>query len=139
MSDTKYEIIYQIEKNKANHIKELFENEYWTNDRTLTDIEKMLGNTDINIGIIDKTNDKIIGYARILTDFTYIALITDVMTHKDYRNKGIGKIIMDAFVNAPQLKGVKQLELYCKDEMVSFYEKWGFEKPNALNFMRYKR
>ncbi len=140
MLTSNLEITYNINGNKVEEIKELFDNEFWTNDRKIDDIREMIKNTSLLIGVIDKNNnDKLIGFARVLTDFTYVALITDVMSHKDYRNKGVGKLIMDAFLNAKQLQSVKQLELYCKDKMVAFYEKWGLEKSEVLNFMRLKR
>ena len=139
IATAQFEVVYDNLQERVEDIKELFENEFWTDKRDYPDIEKMLLHSGVNIGIMDRETDKLIGFARVLTDFTYLALITDVMVHKDYRNQGIGRMIMDGFIQAPQLQQVSQLELYCRDDKVAFYEKWGFQKSELLNFMRIKR
>lgn len=134
-----FKITYEVNDKQVEDVKELFANEFWTNTREEEEIHKMLQNTSLLIGIQDESENKLVGFARVLTDFTYIALITDVMVHKDYRKQGLGRMIMKAFVEAPQLSNVSQLELYCRDERVQFYEQCGFKKEELLNFMRLKR
>lgn len=45
--------------------------------------------------------------------------------------------MMNEIINHPTLSRVEQYELYCLDEMVPFYEKWGFSDGLAdLRLMR---
>ncbi len=44
---------------------------------------------------------------------------------------------MDALVEHPRMKDVLHFELYCRPELVSFYERWGFTNQlGELQFMR---
>lgn len=131
-------IIHSIDEKYHDDLFELFQATYWTTDRTFDEFNKMILHTDFLAVAIDEKKDKLIGITRVLTDFTYIALICDVMVLPDYHKKGVGKNLLDSIVQANEFKNIKQLELYCRDELVPFYEKWGFEIRDELNFMRKK-
>ena len=66
------------------------------------------------------------GFARVLTDFIFKAIIFDVIVSKPYRNKGLGNQLMDQILKHPNLQSVKHFELYCLPEMVQYYEKYNF-------------
>ena len=53
-------------------------NTFRTNKRTLEDTKLCINGSQICIGIIDE-NDNLFGFARILTDFIYKALIFDII------------------------------------------------------------
>lgn len=129
-------IIHKIENKYFNDLHELFQKTYWTTERQFSEFKNMIANTSFLSAAIDKKKDKLVGITRVFTDFTYIALICDVMVLPEYQKLNIGKQLLDNVCNTPKLKDVKQLELYCKDDMIPFYEKWGFVKSDSLNFMR---
>ncbi|WML29001.1 GNAT family N-acetyltransferase [Neobacillus sp. OS1-32] len=115
----------------------LFQMEWWTKGRERKEIETMVENSNIIIGFIDVDTQELIGFARVLTDFVYKALIFDVMVNKRFRGQQLGRSLMDEIIHHPKLKSVKHFELYCRTEMRPFYEKWGFtEKLGPLHFMR---
>ncbi|ETI67402.1 N-acetyltransferase GCN5 [Neobacillus vireti LMG 21834] len=64
----------------------MFQAEWWTQGRELDDVGIMVKNSDIIIGFSDVETDELIGFARVLTDFIYKALILDVMVSKSYRD-----------------------------------------------------
>lgn len=84
--------------------------------------------------VIVLIDGKIIGYGKIIIEskihanFTKIGHIEDVITHKDYRNKGIGKIIINKLVDVGKTHGCYKIVLFCKDDYRLFYEKCGFER-----------
>ena len=123
-----YEILPYIDD-----LMNLYKKEWWTNDRSKEEVIIMLKNTPITIGLVE--NNKLIAFVRVLSDFVYKALIFDVIVDIKYRNKGISKMLMQEILNHFKLKNVKSFELYCKDEMKSYYEKFGFSK-NELILMR---
>ncbi|NPA11733.1 MAG: GNAT family N-acetyltransferase [Epsilonproteobacteria bacterium] len=106
----------------------LYKKEWWTKSRTKEEVIEMLKNTPVTIGIVE--NNKLIAFARVLSDFVYKALIFDVIVDIKYRNKGISKMLMHEILKHSKLKNVKSFELYCKDEMKSYYEKFGFSQSN---------
>ncbi len=104
----------------------LCQNEWWTSARTLPDAKRMLGNTNIMLGLCEDHSEKLIAFARVLTEKVYKAFILDVIVDPDYRTKGLGKEIMQMILRYSKLIKVKHFELYCLPELIPFYKKWGF-------------
>jgi GNAT superfamily N-acetyltransferase len=122
-----------------NHVRQLislYKNEFWCNKRELNDVIRMLQNTDIVVGAVTDS-DELIGFVRVLTNFVYKATILDLIVHSDWRNKKIGKLLMDKVVYHPKLVNIEHFDLNCLPEMYPFYEKWNFAKElDTLGFMR---
>jgi len=98
----------------------------------------MLEHTDGIIALVADEGPPLAGFARVLTDRVYKALILDVIVHPDYRGTGLGMDLMGAIREHPNLQKVRHFELYCAPEMEPFYEKWGFTRDlGNLSFMRF--
>ncbi len=131
-----YNIIYKLSKPQIDDLCNLYQKEWWTKDRKKDDIDIMLENSDIIVGIED-SDHHLIGFARVLTDFVYKAMIFDVIVDKKYRDNGLGKILIENILNNKQLSKVKHFELYCLDEMKNFYNRFGFnDVSNTLTLLR---
>ena len=105
---------------------ELFSSQWWTSDRAATDVILMLAGSDIGVAAVDRNSDRLVGCARVITDFTYVALILDVIVAPEFHGRGIGAMIMESVVTDPRLAGVRSLELVCQPDVVGFYGRWGF-------------
>jgi len=115
----------------------LFQNEWWTRGRTALDTRAMLAHTDLIIAFAERETGRLVAFARVLTDRVYKALILDVIVDPAWRGSGLGRRLMEAVVNHPELKEVRHLELYCKPELMPLYHRWGFtEELGDLCFMR---
>ncbi|QWU17892.1 Acetyltransferase (GNAT) family protein [Paenibacillus sophorae] len=121
-----YKIISTLDEQQIIELYELYQQEWWTNTRKLEDIIVMLEHTDILIGICDNITNRLIGFIRVLSDFVYKALIFDVIIHEEYQGNGLGRVLLDQVTTHPKLQSVQHLELYCKSDKISLYEKWGF-------------
>lgn len=118
-----------------NQLKELLNDTYWGKNFTYDEIYKMIENSDLIVAYRDKNSD-LIAFARVLTDFTFKAFILDVLVKDEFRKLGIGKKLIKDIQNHPELSKVKSFELYCKEETIGFYEKFGFKKfPDELKFL----
>ena len=97
----------------------------------------MLAGSDIVVAAVDRTSDRFVGFARVITDFTYVALILDVIVAPEFQGCGIGARIMESVVTHPRLAGVRSLELVCQPDVVGFYGRWGFtEQVGNSRLMR---
>jgi predicted GNAT family N-acyltransferase len=115
----------------------MYQSEWWTRGRQLPDIRRMLKHSDMIVGFCDSDSNRLIAFARVLTDSVYKALIFDVMVEASYRGQGLGRALMDAIVGHPALKSVRHFELYCRPELIPFYQRWGFTAElGELHFMR---
>ena len=65
-----------------------------------------------------------VGFARVLTDWHYRAYVYDVIVATDWRDRGLGRELLDALME--RLHAVESIELSCQPEMIPFYRRWGF-------------
>jgi predicted GNAT family N-acyltransferase len=129
LSDEQYEDLYH-----------LYKNEWWTEGRTRNEVESLIENSDEIVAFSASESDELIGFARVLTDYTYKALIFDMIVAPTHRGTGLGQRILRELLELPVLSSVKHFELYCVEELVSFYEQWGFsDELGDLRLMRCKR
>lgn len=95
--------------------------------------QKGLDNTAYIIAACD--NDLPVGMARVITDYGYTVIITDVVVLPEYQRKGIGREIMarimayiDQSIAPDQAKLINLMSAKGKE---GFYKKFGFqERPN---------
>lgn len=115
-------IIGELSEKDIEQLHVLYQSEWWSRGRSLENTKRCVSGSQICIGITSE-NDDLIGFVRVLTDFTFKALIVDVIVTKNERGKGLGNKLLSLVKNHEGLKSVKHFELYCLPEMLSFYEK----------------
>lgn len=118
-------MISQLAPQHIPQLCELYIEEWWTQQRDPETVAKMLQHSDLTVGMLD-SRDKLVGFTRVLTDYTYKALILDVIVARAWRGRGLGMLLLDTVFAHPELQGVKNFELYCLPELEPFYRKWGF-------------
>ncbi|WP_185907890.1 GNAT family N-acetyltransferase [Psychrobacillus soli] len=132
-----YKMVEELSERHLNELHNLFKNEWWTQHRELSEIKKMVENSSVVIGLVNSETEELIGFARVITDTIYRAFIFDVMTKENFRNNGIGKILIESILEHPLVQNVDRVELYCPDRLVGYYEKFGFSTDvNGSNLMR---
>ena len=95
---------------------------YWGTGRTIKTVEQSIFHS-FNFGLYSE--DRQIGFARVITDFTIFAYLADVFILEEERGKGLGKwllkTIMEAEIFDPNIKWT----LHTKDAH-RLYEQVGF-------------
>ncbi|HEY3563281.1 MAG TPA: GNAT family N-acetyltransferase [Kribbella sp.] len=125
-----------VPASRVPELTDLMRTAWWMSDRTTGDVERLLANSDLVVAVLDR--DNLVGFTRVLTDFTYVALLLDVIVAQSHRGSGIGAVLLDAVVGHPALAGVRSLELACQPELIPFYRRWGFtdEVANSRHMRR---
>lgn len=113
----------------------LYSREWWTKNRSYNDVIKMLKHSDIIIGCCNEQG-RLIGFARVLTDYTFKALIFDVIIDEAMRGQGLGQALVERILHHFELRKISSFELYCPDRLVPFYEKQGFVKGASCLMFR---
>ena len=85
----------------------------------------MLRHSDFLFGYA-KADGKLVAFARVLTDRLYRTLLLDVVIEPAYRRKGVGERLIKDVLAHPVLSKVESTVLFCRPELVAFYERCGF-------------
>lgn len=135
-----YRFVEQLDDRLRGELMELYRHEWWTNERREEDVARMLQHTDLVVGVCTDPGDQLVGFTRVLTDRTYKALICDVIVAQAHRNTGLGRRLVQYVIDHPMLAEVRHLELYCRPELIPFYEQRGFTASlPGVNLMRKQR
>ena len=135
-----YELVHKLSDEQILDLHRLYQSEWWSTGRTPAETKKVVENSDLIFGLCQSDTKRLIAFARVLTDFVFKALIFDVIVSAQYRDKALGKAIVEAILAHPDLREVQHLELYCLPELVPFYQKWGFtDDLGKLIYMRRTR
>ncbi|MEG3753106.1 GNAT family N-acetyltransferase [Psychromonas arctica] len=129
-------VIYNLKPHHIVELCKLYKREWWTNTRTLEETQQCVTGSQICIGLVNE-DDSLEGFARVLTDFTFKALIFDVIVSENSRKCGLGDKLINLIKDHPQLSTVKSFELYCLPELQLFYKEHGFTTDvGDINLMR---
>lgn len=74
---------------------------YWAKGRTIDEVKRLINNS-LCFGVY--INDKQIGFARIVTDYTVFAYLMDVFILPEYQSKGYCKKLLKEVIEHPKLK-----------------------------------
>jgi len=108
-------------------LKALFQQTSWAKHRNDKDIAELLANSPIRLGVWQE--NRLVGYARALTDGRFRALIDDVVVDESCRGSGIGSEIITRLVT--RLAAVEEVFLLADESMVAYYERRGFKRTMA--------
>ncbi|MEV0431548.1 GNAT family N-acetyltransferase [Micromonospora sp. NPDC050495] len=119
------------------YLMDLFASAWWTATRTTSEVTRMLAASDLVFALIHRPSERLVGFARVITDEVYLAVVLDVVVAPGSRGSGLGAMLMDAVVGHPRLAAVRSIELVCQPELMPFYRRWGFtEQVGRSRLMR---
>lgn len=96
----------------------------WSNNIPFEKVKTSVENS-LNFGLFH--NEKQIGFARVISDFSTIAYVGDIYILEKYRGQGLSKKLMDALMGHPNLQGLRRWILLTSTADW-LYEKYGFSK-----------
>jgi predicted GNAT family N-acyltransferase len=115
----------------APELQSLYDTYDWWADRDEENVERALRATDEAVALRDAKTGELVAAARVLTDYTYYAMVFDVIVHADRRGEGLGRELVAAVVAHPPLAGVTPT-LLAREGLVEFYESCGFEATGSV-------
>ena len=106
----------------------------WARERSLEGLEEMLSATAVVVGAW--RGERLVGFARALTDGVYRALVDDVIVDESERGRGVGDGLVRQLLD--RLDGVEAILLRCAEDVVPFYERHRFQRARSV-VMNYKK
>lgn len=110
----------------AEAVRSLYDAVGWWPDRQVDDLAAVL-NGGLAVGAWD--GDRLIGFARIVSDGKFRAFIEDVCVHPDHRRTGTGTQLLDVLLQA--IAHIETITLFCAPELVPFYEAHNFRAKRS--------
>lgn len=96
----------------------------WSDNIPFEKVKTSLDNS-LNFGLFH--NNKQIGFARVISDFSTIAYLGDIYILDDYRGQGLSQKLMESVMTHPNLQGLRRWILLTSTADW-LYEKYGFTK-----------
>jgi GNAT superfamily N-acetyltransferase len=101
---------------------------YWAKGRTLEKVRRSIDNS-LCFGVYDP-QDKLVGFARVVTDLSVLAFLMDVFVLEQHRGRGLGKALIGHIMAYPPLGGIRRWQLGTNDAH-GLYRKYGFTELAA--------
>lgn len=96
---------------------------YWAQNRTFEQTNTAIENS---LGFGAFLDGRMVGFARVISDFATFAYVGDVFVLDEFRGHGIGKLLMQNMISHPRLQGLRRWLLATRDAH-SLYAQFGFE------------
>jgi GNAT superfamily N-acetyltransferase len=103
-------------------IQNFLKDVYWAAGRTIDEVQTTI-DSSFCFGIY--SDEKQIGFCRVITDYVVFAYVMDVFIIDEHRGKGYSLILINAMMTEPKLQHVKIWRLATSDAHF-LYEKFGF-------------
>jgi len=124
-------LVHQIDEPLLAQLSSLYQKQWWSQGRALDDIRDMLTHSSKVYALVEQETGRLVAFCRVMTDFVFRGMLHDVMVEDDWQGQGVGKQLMEAVTQDPDLARVQSIGLWCKPNLVPLYQKFGFEQANA--------
>jgi len=132
------QVVAPVGQEHLDGLMNLFRQAWWTRPRSRERVASMLDSTPATVGLLSAQGE-LIAFARAISDSQFKAVVVDVIVDQKLRDAGLGHRIMAALLEHPALIEVDEFELYCDQDLASFYRELGFTQPERTIFMRRPR
>ena len=119
-----YSIIEGADRIDPEEVIRLLKTTYWANQRSGEQIRKSMDNS-VCYGVYLEAERKLVGFARVISDFATTWYLADVVIDPDFRHRGLGKALVSHIVSQPEYAELRGL-LLTRDAH-GLYEQYGFE------------
>lgn len=132
-----YRVHYQLSDAHREQLFEFYFDQWWCRQRTREQVERALAAS--YVAVVCDREDRLVGFARMLSDGAVFAWLGDVMVRPELRGTGLGDAVMEAALAHPELSEVAKWDLSCLPEMDPFYARWDFADPAPSHNLRLTR
>ena len=129
----RYRILEGAENMRLEDIVRLLRMTYWAGQRPVEKIEASLRHSAC-YGVWLEEEEKLVGFARVITDYATTYYLCDVVIDEPCRGQGLGKALVSHIVSLPEYAGLRGF-LFTRDAH-GLYEHYGFERSEGRTMVR---
>ena len=130
---TNFSVTSSLNEKQKDELLEMYQNEWWSKNRSKDDVDFILQNSSFIIAIINNKNSELCAFSRILTDYFKFSYVYDVIVSTTYRGQGVGKLLLQEITQHPILKKVGSIEVFCRKDTMLFYQQFEFTEDYGLS------
>jgi len=123
-----YRIIEGAENMNLEAIVRLLRTTYWADRRPVEQIETSLRHSAC-FGVYAEEKKRLVGFARVISDYATTYYLCDVVIDPAYRHKGLGTALVSHIESLPAYAGLRGI-LITRDAH-ALYRKFGYEVLNG--------
>ena len=123
-----YSIVDGSNKMNTDEVIRLLSMTYWADKRSAEQIEKSMRNSSC-YGVRLEYDQKLVGFARVISDYATTYYLCDVIIDTDYQHKGLGTALVSYIESLPEYTGLRGI-LITRDAH-DLYRKFGYEVLNG--------
>ena len=105
----------------------LLKQTYWADKRPAEQVHKSMEHSDC-FGVYLEAENKLVGFARVITDWATTYYLCDVIIGPLYQGNGLGGALVSYIEHLPEYQGLRGM-LITRDAH-GLYEKFGYETLN---------
>ena len=122
-----YRIVDDLDKMKLEDIVRLLRMTYWADKRPVEIIEKSVRNSSC-YGLYLEGTDKLVGFARVISDHATAYYLCDVIIDTEYQHRGLGTALVSYINSLPEFSGLRGFLITRNAH--ALYRKFGYEVVN---------
>lgn len=104
-------------------VHEVLTRSYWSEGIPIDVVKRSIDNS-LCFAIYHQ--NKLVAFARVISDFATFAYLADVFVAQDYQGRGLSKWLIQTIVDHPQLQGLRRFTLATRDAH-GLYSQFGFK------------
>ena len=124
----RYSIISGADKMALSEVMALLKQTYWADQRPAEQVRKSMEHSRC-YGVYLEEERKLVGFARVISDFATTYYLCDVIVDAAYQHHGLGEALVSHIENLPEYQGLRGI-LITRDAH-GLYEKFGYRTLNG--------
>jgi len=124
----RYSIIDGADQLDLTEVMALLKQTYWADKRLAEQVRKSMEHSNC-YGVYLEEEQKLVGFARVISDFATTYYLCDVIVDAQYQHRGLGEALVSYIENLPEYQGLRGI-LITRDAH-GLYEKFGYQTLNG--------
>ena len=99
---------------------------FWSKNIPIEYVDRFI-KYSLCFGIYNRNNNQLVGFGRVISDYTTYAYVCDIIIDPLHRKNGFATLLVKEMKSHPELQGLKTWALRTTDEARKIYEEHGFK------------
>jgi len=109
---------------------------FWAGSRSTAQLRRILSGSTVVVSLW--RGKRLVGFGRAHSDGLYRAVLWDIVVAGDLQGRGLGRQVVEALIDAPELRKVERIYLMTTNS-AGFYQQLGFSEAQPQQLLIRRR